>query len=414
MGSGAAFSGGAAAANSASTVFYNPAGMSLLKQNELLAGVSFLYSDLDFGDRASVLSNSTPISGGDGGNGGGFVAIPHVYAVYDLKPDVKFGIGLNAPYGLVTQYDEDHKGRYNETLTSFKHLNLNPSLSWRMNTKWSFGAGLNFSYAKLRLRQAVDFGTTCSNALGAAACLTNFSLVAGQTDGSAQIDADDYSFGLNFGVLFQPRPGTRIGAHYRSKIEYNFRVDGRFTVGAGARAFLTAAGVPNAFTNGKGDTEITIPETASISVYHDVTDKLALMSDLTWTRWSRFDELRIEFDEPSTPTNLLLTNWHDTIRIAFGGAYRWDEKLTLRSGLAFEQGPIDTPFRGPGIPDSDRFEVAIGAGYRLTETISLESSYVHLFFRDGATVRTSPTGSLLIGDFRNSVDVVTLGLRWTF
>lgn len=409
---GSAFAGGAAAGTSASTVFFNPAAMSRFDHNEFAAGGTFLYSDIDYGDIASNLAGG-PLSGGEGGNGGKLFFIPNLYAVYDLKPDVKLGIGLNAPYGLVTQYEETWKGRYNETLTSLKHLVLNPSLSWRINSQWSVGGGVNLTYAKARLRQAIDFGSICTNALGAGAC-AGFGLVAGQSDGTGQVDGDEYGFGYNFGILYEPWPGTRIGAHYRSKVDYDFRSVTKFTVGAGARAFLNAANMPNAFTDTKSDFDLTIPETASLSVYHDVSDKLAFMADLTWTHWRRFDELRIEADEPTTPTNLILTFWDDTLRISVGGAYKWNDKLTLRGGVAFEEGAINTPFRGPGVPDNDRFEAAVGLGYQITDSVSLEGAYTHLFFRDGATVRAGPTGSKLIGEFRNSVDVLSLGLTWKF
>ena len=412
-GAGVANAGGAAGALDASTIWANPAGMTRLG-SEAVVGAHLIVPHIDFETRGSVLFNGQPVPGGEGGNGSYPVAIPNLYGVWSVSPALKLGVGVNAPYGLVTDYEPDYVGRYSEVTTNLKTFNVNPSAALQLGGGWSVGAGLNLGYADAKLLQAIDFGTICAAALGGPACAGAFGLVPGASDGDGKVEGDAFGAGFNLGLLYELSPGTRFGAHYRSKLDYELDLDASFNVNPNARAFLTAAGSPAAFTDGGAETKLTIPETASLSAYHELDPRWAVMADVTWTRWARFDELRINFDNAQTPTNLLITDWHDVFRYSGGVAYKWSEALTLRGGLAFDESPIPTRNRGPGIPDSDRWVIAAGFGWQVTPSATLDAAYQHLFFRDGETARVSATSSVMVGEFHNDVDIFTLGLRWRF
>ena len=111
---------------------------------------------------------------------------------------------------------------------------------------------------------------------------------------------------------------------------------------------------------------------------------------------------------------MLPTNWNDVFRVSAGATYEWSDSVTLRGGLAFDESPIDDGFRGPGIPDSHRYVVALGLGYRLSDTLSVDFAYQHLFFKDGLTRRLSATNSVLNGEFDIDVDMVGVGMNWKF
>ncbi len=111
---------------------------------------------------------------------------------------------------------------------------------------------------------------------------------------------------------------------------------------------------------------------------------------------------------------MLPTNWNDVFRVSSGATYEWSDSVTLRGGLAFDESPIDDAFRGPGIPDSDRYVIAMGFGYRLSDSLSLDFAYQHLFFIDGLTRRLSATNSVLNGEFEIDIDVVSVGVNWRF
>lgn len=410
-GAGTAYAGGAAAALDASTIHYNPAGMSVLKNDELMLGNQIVLPTINFTNQGSTIFNGAPLTGTTDGKGGKMAMVPNVYWVKTINDQVRFGVGVTAPYGLVTSYKPDWIGRYNEITTSLKVGNVNPSVSFKISDTLSVGAGVNAQYAFGKLRQAIDFGTVCAAALGAPTCAGGFGLSPQANDGSGLVKGEDFGMGYNVGILFHPSDGLRLGAHYRSHVKLQFDGQARFSVPGNARTFLGAAGIPTAFTNTDADFALTIPEQASLSAYAKVDPRWAFMADVTWTRWSRFEELRITFANPSTPTNVLPTQWENVYRAAVGTVFDYSDTWTFRGGIAYDESPILDAFRGPGIPDSDRWVGAAGLSYKVNDNITVDASYQHLFFKKGPSRRPSATGSLLIGTFDVDVDVIGLGVR---
>lgn len=410
-GAGTAYAGGAAAALDASTIHTNPAGMSMLQGDELIVGAQFIFPTIKFTNQGSTIFNGAPLTGTNDGKGGKFAPVPTVYWAHQLNDQAWFGLGLTAPWGLVTAYQDNWLGRYNEITTSLKVGNLNPSFSYKVSDTLSIGFGGNAQYALGKLKQAIDFGTVCAAALGGPTCAGGFGLSPQNNDGFGTVKGEDLGLGFNAGILFHPNDDFRLGAHYRSKVRLQFDGSASFVVPTNARAFLTVAGLGTAFTATDADFTLTIPEQASASAYFKVDPQWAIMTDLTWTRWSRFQELRITFANP-TPTNVLQTQWENVWRAAVGTQYDYSDRWSFRAGLAYDESPILDAFRGPGIPDSDRWVVGLGAGTALSDTLSLDLSYQHLFFKDGPSRRPSATASTLIGTFNVNVDVIGAALKW--
>lgn len=412
-GAGTAYAGGAAAALDASTVHYNPAGMSLLDHDEFQLGTQIIMPTIGFENQGSTIFNGAPLTGSNSGNGGKLAVVPNFYYVGKFDDRISYGIGVTAPWGLVTNYDADWLGRYNEIKTLLRVANVNPSLSYKVTDRLSVGVGFNVQYAIGKLRQAIDFGTACAAAIGAFTCNNGFSLQPQQDDGYGKVVGKDWGFGYNVGILYQPVEDFRVGAHYRSHVKLKFG-NGRvhFDVPANARAFLGAVGIPTAFTDTSASFNLTIPEQASVSAFYKIDPQWAVMSDVTWTRWSRFDALVISFGEPNTPTNTLQTQWSNVFRAALGTEFYYSDALTLRAGYAYDESPISDAFRGPGIPDSTRNVAALGLSYKITDSLTADVSYQHMFFDKGRANRVSATGSFLTGVFNVNVDVIGVGFRW--
>jgi len=82
---------------------------------------------------------------------------------------------------------------------------------------------------------------------------------------------------------------------------------------------------------------VDLPDTLSLSVYHELSGKVALMADWTWTHWSNFDELRIKYDS-SQPDSVTTENWNDSNRYSVGVNYQMNDKLKLRGEAAGRAG----------------------------------------------------------------------------
>lgn len=398
---GNAASGGAAGIDDASTIFFNPAGLTRLEGNSFVNAGYLILPTTKFRNQGSTVVTGAPLLGGDGGDAGPTLFVPNFYGAWSLSDRVKVGIGVNPPFGLATEYNGDWVGRYQAIDSELITININPTVAARLTDNFSVGVGLNVQYASAELSNAIDFGLIGGALLGTQ---------PQQLDGFSEVEGDDWSLGYNAGVLYEPTERTRIGLAYRSAITHTLRGDADFTVPAAA-APLTAGGQ---FTDTDASAELKLPDSLSFSVYQELTPQWSIVGDITWTNWSRFQELRIEFDNPEQEDEVQPQNWEDIVRIGLGINYKPNDVWTLRAGAAYDPSPIDDQFVTPRIPDSDRFWVSLGAGYRPSDNISLDVVYAHLFFDDREISQSDPVAGNLIGNYESHVDIVGVQLNWQF
>ena len=401
-GLGNAFSGAGAIAEDASTIFFNPAGLTLLKGNSLVGAGSLIIPSINFTNQGSVTVTGQPLSGGNGGNPGKTVLIPNLYTSWSLSEEVKLGLGVNSPFGLVTEFEEGWVGRYQGLRSSLTTININPTVAVRLAEMVSFGFGLNVQYADAELSNAIDFGTIGAN--------TPLQTTPQQLDGKTEVNGDDWSVGFNLGLLLEPTPRTRVGLAYRSAITHDLRGNAKFTVPEAATP-LTAQGQ---FTNTDAKAELNLPDSFSLSVYQELSNQWAIMGDLTWTNWSRFQELRVEFDNPVQSDSVQPQNWRDTWRFGLGLNYKPSEKWLLRTGFAFDPSPAEDEFNSVRIPTGNRTWLSFGVGYRPSRSLNFDFGYAHIFAPSEKIAQVEATGSRLKGELDGSANILGLQINWRF
>jgi long-chain fatty acid transport protein len=399
-GLGTAYSGGAAIAEDASTIYYNPAGLTRLNGTQVIGGVHIIMPSAKFHNEGSTHVTGSLLRGGDGGNAGETVPIPNLYFSARLTDQTAIGLGINVPFGLETEYDSDWVGRYHAIKSDLKTVNINPSIALKLTDGLSAGAGLNAQYAKATLTNAIDFGSFLGMPQGA--------------DGSVKLSGDSWGFGFNFGLLYEFSPQTRAGIAYRSKVKQKLTGDAEFS---GVPAPI-ALGSP-AFKNCAISAAIDLPATASASIVHQFSTQWTVMADITWTQWSSFDELRIKFSNPAQPDAVVTTNWRDTYRYSIGAQFAPDNRWTFKTGLAYDQTPIrSADYRTPRIPDNSRYWTTLGVKYSVSSKVRIDAGYAHLFVRDPkvdkAAVGEDASRGALKGYWDANVNISSIQLTLLF
>ena len=158
---------------------------------------------------------------------------------------------------------------------------------------------------------------------------------------------------------------------------------------------------------------MTLPELASIGVNYQVSDKFEIMGEAAWTRWSRFDELVVEFDNPAQPDSFTEEDWDDTWFFAVGATYRPTDYFNLRFGFAYDQSPVPDRTRTPRIPDEDRYWMAFGVDYLPNDWLTLTLGYTHIFLPDASIdlQATDPGNTFrgnLSGEYEANIDIIAL------
>ena len=410
-GLGRAFAGQAAVAEDASTVFFNPAGLTYLTHSQIAQGLNFIVPQSDFNNdnsNAPAIPGS-PSLGDREGNAGKLAVVPNLYIAHRLNDNVVLGLGVNAPFGLVTEYSDDWIGRYHAIKSDLLTININPSLGFKATERLSLGFGVNLQYIDLELTQAVDFGTICASNLVPPPCGVPLS-----NDGKVKLTADDWSWGYNLGLIFQATDATRLALSYRSKITHHLTGKGKFSIPTNVPQPLVTAG---GFTNGKISGGVDIPESASLAVHHQINDKWAVMADASWTRWNRFQELAISAADPNSKLNSIKEEkWENSMRYGIGLTYKHSEAWTFRGGVAFDESPIEDEFRTARIPGEDRKWLAVGASYKYSDHITIDAGYTHIFVSDPSIDESLdlPLNHQLRGDYDASVDILGVQMRWLF
>ena len=384
-GLGNAFAGASASAEDASTIFSNPAGMTYIQGTQLVGALHLIKPNIDFDDKGSIKALGFPPRGGDGGDAGDLAFVPNFYFVTELTNSIKFGLGVNAPFGLKTDYNDDWVGRFQADTSEVKTININPSVAFKVNEQFSLGLGISAMWAEAELTRAVN------------------RVFAPESD--VKIKGDDWGFGFNLGAIFQATADTRFGVAYRSKIEQH--LEGKAKFGSALAAGNTGV---------KAD--LTLPETFSISTFSALNDKWDLLGDITWTRWSQFKELKIIRDNGSV-LSTTPENWNNTIRYSVGVNYHYNDNLKLRAGFAYDEEAISDEFRTARIPGNDRKWLALGAGLQVTPDAKIDIGYAHLFINkakidDNQTSPASGFNGRLIGEYEGSVDILSAQLTYVF
>jgi long-chain fatty acid transport protein len=417
-GMGSAYAIGSAGIDDASTVFFNPAGMSRLSGTHLNGGLQIVYSQVEF--KGSAEYNQTNPALGPGGIGiaGNPVSgkskvdtdllagVPSGYISHQYSDKVWFGFGVNAPFGLETDYDDNWVGRYNAIKSELYTYNFNPSMAFKFTDHATIGIGLSAMYADGKLSNAEDLGLLL--ALGG-----DPNAVPGTYDGKTTLTGDDWGYGYNFGLLLEPTDNTRLGFHYRSKIDLT--LDGNAKVKA-----------PGFYSKQDAKLDVTLPDSLSVSAYHAFNSQWAVMADYTWTQWSRVDSLDVKLANGSQRNNTW--EYEDSSRFAIGAEYRYDQTWTLRSGVALDQTPVPNDYlRSPRVPDEDRIWLSFGATYRYSPELTFDFGYAHLFVDDPKLDSVSdandptlpfPAGvtgfHTVSGDYDASVDIFGVAVNWKF
>lgn len=424
FGSQSAASQGTANANAAeaadpSVLFYNPAGMTRLDGTRASGVLNVVVPSTKYEDQGSTTSFGLPISGGNTKKFIKTTAVPHGYFTHKLSNDMSLGLAVFVPFGSKTEYDKDWAGRYTALSTELTTLAVNPSIAFKLSPKVSLGAGVTAQFMDGKLQKGADFG---SGALGSvvaqqvaqaaaaqpgvplelirAAVLNRLGGMIKQASGNplysggVEVKGDDWGFGFNLGLMYEYDKDTRFGIAYRSSIKHKLKGSATWDVQTAATNLgsLLNTALPGAgdqvrasllarYTNSDAGLEIKTPESLAFNFFKQ-HERFGVMGDFTWTRHSRFKELRIDFANTLADSNTP-ENWTDTLRASLGLTYQWSDALQLRGGVAFDQSPVTPRNRTASLPDNDRSWLSAGLNWKLDakRSIDLAASYVHV--KDG-------------------------------
>lgn len=354
--------GYAAWANDASTAFYNPAGMILIPNQQIvIAGVGVM-TDFKFVGNVTV---NTINAGRDlipvTAQGGNFSFIPALHYVAPLSDRASFGFSIDVPFGLKTNYGSSTALKYAATLSSANVIDISPSIGLKVTDQWSIGFGPDIQ------RMFAEFDLIATD--------------GGDSNTPSTNKLNDAAYGYHAGVLYQLTPHSRAGLSYHSQVVHHLSGSSKF-VGPLANDLNHEPIISNRATS-----NITLPPYTALSFYHLANAKLAIMGSVIYTQWSTIRRLLLNdfagIDTtfmPSTNIEVIVPeHYRNTWNFSLGADFFATKEITLRGGIGYDQTPVQDDYRNVQLPDNNRYVIALGGHYQATKSIGIDVGWTHFF-----------------------------------
>jgi len=430
-GLGNAFAGGAAAAEDASTVYWNPAGMSRMTGVQGAVVASLICLSDKFNNSNSQPAALQPL-GDNGGDAGDCNVIPALYLVVPINKQFAFGIAVNTPFGLKTEYNDTWIGRFQANESKVESYNVNPALSWKVAPNFTVGAGVSWQRLKATLTNEVNYAGAIGQAASAAVqeglipptVVPPILAAYAGAQTAANVNGSDNAWGWNIGVLWDVDPQTRLGVHYRSEIKHtvggtasfdNPPVPSTLPPAIAPVAGLLANGVNAVLANGNVTLDIKLPSTTNVSLFHSA-DKWDWMADLQYVNWSTIQNLTVVRSTGEVLENIP-TNYRNTWRGSIGANYHYSDQWMFRGGIAYDQTPVNNTDREPRLPDNNRTWFAIGAQYKFTPQFWMDLGYSYLYISNPNISQNggnTAQNGLVDGNYKASVNIAAIQLTYQF
>ncbi|WP_028775293.1 OmpP1/FadL family transporter [Shewanella waksmanii] len=324
--------GAQAVAEGAETAYANSAAMTKMSEPTIAFNVQGMVSDIQFTDTGS----DGLFAGGESSTQAGS-AMPagSVYYVAPLNDKWSAGIALVSAGGSVIDYGADFSGAILLQDAMLITAQLNPSIAYKVNDNLSLGVGVVAEYGMLEQR------------------------FAGTDKFQIEATGSSLEFGYTASALYEFNDKHRVGFSYRSEIEHDMEGD------------LT-------LSNQRVDSSVGIimPANATMSGFHQLTDKASLLWSLGWMQFSSVETTNVTLDSGVFD---IQRQWEDTVTASIGGYYQLNEQWRLEGGVSYETSPQDDPtMQYPDVPTGELWKYAVGATYEMSHHWRFNVYYEYL------------------------------------
>jgi long-chain fatty acid transport protein len=362
----------------ASTIFYNPGGLSSLKYVQGYVGVQALIPNMRYVETPTGTYTAetqaktyTPFNLYLGGP-------------INFKNKLSLGIGIYTPFGTGVKWDNNWRGRYVIQDIQMQTIFFQPTVSYRFNDVISIGAGFVFATGNVKIQKAVPLQTS------------------GQ-DGQAELKGDAKGVGYNVGVHMRATDWLQFGVSYRSGV--------KMKVKRGYASFNVPASVSASFPYTAFSSTLNLPNVISVGIGIKATERLSITADANFVGWSKYDTLA--FDYETNTSSLMDTKsprrYKSTLALRLGGSYAISDKFTAMLGGAYDPSPVRDGYVSPDLPDANHIMVTGGLAFKPVKRLSIIGVFEYV-------ITEKRTGAFTEAGFEGKYDnrIVNPGLALTY
>ena len=356
-----------------SAIFYNPAGIDYVENNELFLGMTPIFPSHKY--EGSTISE-------DSNNSSFF--LPNVYFAKRLNERVVAGIGLFTPFGLGTDWSSNWTGRYTSTYAEIRSAYFTPAVSVKLHDMVSIGASFSWIWSDAVIKKKIDSGLAIYSAIAQAApASANPAMIANPDyDSEFSLDGDGGGVSYTIGLMLRPSERMQIGVSYIGESEFEFTGKAKFNHPSAYKTLLSQQ-MP---ISQNGEAIISIPSSINVGLKYDLTAAWDAEVDFNIVQWSTYKELSIDLAN-NLPSDKLIQekDWDNSTVIRLGTSYDTNDITTFRAGFLYDKNPVPDETFDAQLPDSDRIGISVGFGRILTIgdiPICIDACYMFLKLSD--------------------------------
>jgi len=310
-----------ATADNPSALYYNPAGITQLEGQNVQVGVLNYFGINTY--YQSPLGSDSHTDFED-------VPVPQLYYTYTPKDcPLSFGLGAYAPFGLGVEWPDNTGFRSLAIESRLQYLTLNPVIAWKALPSLSIAIGPNINYSKVKFNRGL----------------------ATPTD-MLEFEGDDFSFGFNAGILWQPHPQWSFGVNYRSAATMDYEGDTSYNPGIS---------IPDAPTTGS----VAFPQIISAGVSYRPTTNWNIEVNVDYTDWNTLNTVVLEGSSAIFGFDLPLQfDWQESWFVEIGATRTFENGWFVSGGYFYSSETVPSDTFSPAVPDTVLHVASFGVGHQ--------------------------------------------------
>jgi long-chain fatty acid transport protein len=380
-------------ADDPSAVWYNPAGLTRAPAGVTVSlGANVFFPEFSADDPDGRRDNLADADHADN-ESGTILAGPLVFAAWRLNDRLALGFGVNAPFGLSVDWEDDAFVRYQSAFAELRTLFLTPAIGVQLSDRLRLGAGVSYIYADAELRRQIYFAP-------------------GLADGTFELGGEGRGWAYDVGaqLVLVDEIGAldrlTLGVTYHSAVVLEFAQEDSIV------RFTVPAAFTDDFPNSHASTSIDLPEIWTVGISAEIHGRTTINVDVNRIGWGTFDGISLHAANPVTQARLspIAGDYRDTTNVRVGGERRLDDTWAVRMGYAFDQSPIPDETLDPILPDADRHLATVGVGFQ-AGGFGVDAAYTAVFFEEISTDQNRAGHNF---DYESFSHILTVALIYNF
>lgn len=161
---------------------------------------------------------------------------------------------------------------------------------------------------------------------------------------------------------------------------------------------------------------MSVPQTATLSLFQQLDTQWALLASVNWQDWSNFGEIEVQVDALRGLSTTVDARYKDTYQLALGTQYQATPQLLWSAGIAYDTSAVSDSNRTVTVPMGEQWRVGTGATYAMDKNTDLNLSWDLVWMGDLPVDQSKALSAERVsGQYASAwIQTITGNMTWRF